>query len=146
MSVSRSRIELEELLQKWKADRIASGIEPGSAVIAFSMGRWHVRFKMPLPTAADAAKQKNHRGYYLGPGDQARWLDQHHRERWRALLLTVKAKLVSVENGVESFEEAFLAHLVLPGGETVGQRARPAINEAYTTGRMPPLLPAGDAR
>ena len=143
--VSRSRIELEELLTKWKADRIASGTEPGAAIVAFSMGKWHVRFRMPLPTEAEAAKQKTGRGHLLGTGDREKWLDQRKRERWRALLLTVKAKLVSVENGVESFEEAFLAHLVLPGGGTVGQLALPKVAEAYSTGKMPQLMPGGGA-
>lgn len=135
--VTRSRIELEELLKKWKADRIGSVTEPGAAIVAFSMGQWHVRFRMPLPTQADADGVRLRGGYRMSPTQAAQWLDQKERTRWRALLLTVKAKLVSVENGVETFEEAFLAHLVLPGGATVGQKALPAIAEAYKTGQQP---------
>lgn len=143
VAVSRSRIELEELLHKWKADRVASGTEPGAAVVAFSIGKWHVRFRMPLPTEADT-KDLRHRGYSLSPAQRADWIDQKTRERWRALVLTVKAKLVSVDNGVESFEEAFLAHLVLPGGATVGQKMLPQIEVAYADGQMPQLrLPGG---
>ncbi len=99
--------------------------ERGGAIVVFSIDKWSVRFRMPMPTAEDAARQR------------AGWLEQQERVKWRALLLTVKAKLVSVENGVESFEEAFLAHLVLPGGATVGAKALPAIAEAYA-GKGPP--------
>jgi hypothetical protein len=146
--VTKSRIELEELLRKWKADRIGSVTEPGAAIVGFSMGKWHVRFRMPLPTENDARNLKDRRYTWRSATDAEKkaWLEQKHRERWRALLLTVKAKLVSVENGVESFEEAFLAHLVLPGGVTVGQKALPAISEAYETGKMTSGNLLGDGR
>ena len=34
----------------------------------------------------------------------------------------MKAKVESVESGIETFEEAFLPHMVLSNGETVGQK------------------------
>lgn len=144
--VFKSRLEIEELLRKWKADRIGCATEPGRAIVLFSINKWHVRFSMPLPTEAEArAYWKAKRSQWQTPAQKwiQDWLDQRERERWRALLLTIKAKLVSVENGVETFEEAFLAHLVLPGGQTVGQKALPAVREAYDSGTMPPLLGPG---
>lgn len=38
--------------------------------------------------------------------------DQEHRAHWRALFLTIKAKFVSVETGIESFHEAFMGRIV----------------------------------
>lgn len=142
VSVQKTRIEIEELLRKWKCERQATMLEPAKAVVYFQVKQWHVQFTMPLPTAAEAAKQRDKRSGWrsLTTQQQERWLDQRHREKWRALLLTIKAKLVSVESGVESFEEAFLAHLVLPGGETVGQKALPAIAEAVKSGKPPVLM------
>lgn len=35
-----------------------------------------------------------------------------------------------------------MAHIVLPDGSTVGQWMAPQIEQAYTTGRMPSMLPA----
>lgn len=144
--VFKSRVEIEELLKKWKADRVGCATEPGRAIVLFAIGKWHVRFAMPMPTEAEArAYWKEKRSQWKSPaqGWITDWLEQRERERWRAPLLTIKAKLVSVENGVETFEEAFLAHLVLPGGQTVGQKALPAVREAYESGNMPPLLGAG---
>jgi hypothetical protein len=40
------------------------------------------------------------------------------------LLLANKAKLSSVEDGIETFEDAFLAHIVMPDGTTVSQHVR----------------------
>lgn len=144
VSVSRSRVEIEDLLTKWKASRIGVVTEERRAAVVFSIGQWHVRFIMPLPTDKDVkttdARQSWRRA---ADGVIQQRIEQATRERWRALLLTIKAKLVSVENGVESFEEAFMAHLVLPGGQTVGQKALPGVLQAYETGTMPPLLGPG---
>lgn len=141
--VARSREEITSLLERYKASSIAVGTDVGIALVVFKIDRWHVQFRMPLPTESEARTVKDRRGWTLGETGRQKWLDQTCRERWRALLLTIKAKLVSVENGVETLEEAFLAHLIIPGGQTVGQKALPAIREAYQTGRMPPLLGAG---
>lgn len=48
--------------------------------------------------------------------------DRSKRQRVRALLLVIKAKLESVESGVETFEQAFLANIVLADGVTVHER------------------------
>lgn len=144
--VGRTKVEIEHLLEKWRAHRIGMATEERAACVAFSIGQWHVRFRMPLPHEQDYAKARGGRHNHLFVlTERQKMADQAARERWRALLLTIKAKLVSVENGVETFEEAFLAHLVVPGGATVGQLALPAVLEGLKTGTMPPLLLGGGA-
>ena len=83
-----------------------------------------MRFDLPLPDGDS-------------PRDQ-----QVQRQRWRALLFCIKAKLESVEAKIETFEEAFLAHVVLPDGKTVGEHALPAVAAIYKGGQLTPLLPA----
>jgi hypothetical protein len=58
-----------------------------------------------------------------------------------ALLLAVKAKLVAVDDGIETFEEAFMAHVVMPDGRSVGDHIKPRIASAYREHQMVPLLP-----
>jgi len=74
--------------------------------------------------------------------------DAEVRRRWRALVLVVKGKLEAVESEIVTFEEEFLAHLVLPNGQTVGSEVRPMVAQAYETGIMPAFsalaLPAGE--
>jgi hypothetical protein len=65
-----------------------------------------------------------------------------NREAWRALLLCIKAKLVSVESKIETFEEAFLAHVVMPDGKTAYEHTRPRIAAMYKGGEIQALLPA----
>lgn len=54
----------------------------------------------------------------------------------------IKAKLESIESGIETFEDAFLAHIMMPDGATVGEHAKPMIARSYESGTMQPLLPA----
>jgi hypothetical protein len=42
-----------------------------------------------------------------------------------------------------AISETFLAYTVLPGGETLGQRLLPEVEQAVRTGTLPPLLPGG---
>lgn len=57
-----------------------------------------------------------------------------------ALKLVIQAKLEAVEAGITTFEDEFLAHLVLPSGETFGEWAAPQLERAYITGAMPSSL------
>ena len=50
------------------------------------------------------------------------------------------AQLGAVQSGITALESEFLANIVLPDGGTVGQWLASQIDEAYATGRMPPML------
>ena len=67
--------------------------------------------------------------------------EQSTRQRWRALLLVIKAKLEAVESEITEFESEFLAHIVMPDGATIAEHTLPMISKAYETGKMPKLLP-----
>lgn len=126
--VQKTRMEIETLLERAKARQfgVASDYEKGEARVQFRLHDRIVRFVMPLP---DPKK--------LGTGE--RYL-RAERQKWRALLLVLKAKLESVESTIETFEEAFLAHIVMPNDATVADIIRPQIAESYKTGKMPKAL------
>lgn len=79
-----------------------------------------------------------------GDAYRAEWcrrrVDQVARERWRALVLLVKAKLELVALGISTVEREFLADIALPDGRTVHEAMRELLQRAYETGDMPPLL------
>jgi hypothetical protein len=63
------------------------------------------------------------------------------RQRWRALTLTLKAKLEAVECRIETFESAFLPYMVLPSGKTIGEEIIPRLPEITASGNLAlPLL------
>lgn len=129
--IAQTRAEIEALVYRNGAKSFGCVSQPGVATIIFETKERRLRFDLPLHATPKR------------PGANPRnRLDQEHRALWRALLLTIKAKFESVASGIEVFDEAFMAHVVLPDGSTVGQQARPRIAEAYKTQKMVPLLPA----
>jgi hypothetical protein len=146
--VSRSRAEIEAMLSRCGATSFASGWSGNDATIVFECQGRRVRFDLPLPNVDDRrfTHKKNRRGYDEKLSDSARDAlhAAEHRRRWRALALVIKAKLEAVASGITTFEDEFLAHIVVPGGKTFGDWARPEIARAYDTGAaLPPLLGSG---
>lgn len=121
--VDQTKTEIERTLVRYGADRFAYFTEAGKAVIVFEAKDRRLRFDLPLPQGESEKDQKM------------------RRQKWRALLLCIKAKLESVASGIESFEEAFLAHVVLPNGQTVSDHIAPRIAEAYEGNKMLALMP-----
>lgn len=55
--------------------------------------------------------------------------EQESKRIWRVLFWSLKSRMIAVEEGVEEFEQAFLAHIVDPAsGQTVWGRIKPAID------------------
>jgi hypothetical protein len=149
VSPEKSRMEIEQTLTRYGADRFAYMTEPGRAVVMFDLERRRVRFDIAIPPASAFSHFPKRKGEY-GPRErtekqkQDAWA-QEVRRRWRALALCIKAKLEAVESGIESLDEAFLAHMVLPDGRRFAQWAAPQLEAIYDRGTMPALLPAADA-
>lgn len=133
--VSQSIAEIERVLSRYGADGFMSGWDRqrGIASLAFRVNARHVRFEIPMPKASD---------FRGGDSEVERQMGQQERQRWRALLLVVKAKLEAVESKIATFDQEFMAHVVLPDGRTISQVILPQIEHAYITGKMPPLLGA----
>lgn len=125
VSPEKTRGHIERELRRYGATSFAYGTEIGRAMVGFQTKDRRVRFVLPLvPPQRCTPKQA----------------EQFERSRWRALLLSIKAKLEAVESGIETFDEAFMPHIVMPNGQTMAEHSLPYIKEAYSTGKMPPLL------
>lgn len=138
----RSRNEIERTLQRYGARQFAYGWDERSAMLAFVANGRQVRFVLPLPDRDAPEFTRTPTGRERSASAAAEAYEQAVRQRWRALALVIKAKLEAVDTGIVDFTSEFLAHLVLPGGETVGEAVVPRVDEAYRTGKPPELLPA----
>ena len=125
VSIEKTRMEIERMLTRFGAVKMATLVEMNMAVIIFEAKERRLKFSLPLPTKYPSAAK----------------LEQQRRSRWRGLFLCIKAKLESVESGIESFEEAFLSHVVTADGQTVYDHVKAPIASSYKTGNMVPLLP-----
>lgn len=131
--IERSQGEIRTMLLKRGAVNLGFAEKAERFVLAFTMHNRQVVFAVKLPARPnDKATQASIKTY-----------EQLCRAKWRALVLCLKAKFVTVESGVTSFEDEFLAHIALPNGNTVGTEMKEHIEYAYTQGKMPDLLQLG---
>ena len=114
--ISRTREQIETMLRRAGASRVILIDEPLELVVMFMLADRLI--KLTVPIAGDAK-------------------DQVRRARWRAAHMVVKSKLEASATGIETVEAAWLAHVVLPDGSTVGERIGPALQLAYDRGEMP---------
>lgn len=133
VSVDRSQSEIKKILSKYNATGFAFGENGPISLVMFEMRGRRIKFILPMP---EKQKTRDKRGYLMSQNQ----VEQESRRRWRCLTLAIKAKLECVESGIATFEEEFMAHIVLPNGNTVGQAVLPQINQSYKDGKMPPLL------
>ena len=115
--VEKTKVEIERLVKRYGAKGFVAGWQGDSARIEFLAHDRHIRFTVVVPEQPQAARQK-----------------------WRALLLLVKAKLEAVDAHIATFEEAFVGDIVMPDGRTVWESAREPIKLAYETGKPVALL------
>lgn len=149
VSVERSKAEIEGTLMRYGATHFASGWEPGCAYLGFQINDRCVKFLLPLPDInGDDFQQRKVRSRTVecSPEEAAKRWEQACRQRWRALALCIKAKLEAVQAGITTFENEFMAHIVLPDGNTVGDFMQPQIQQAYSTGVMPTRLLLGPGK
>jgi len=117
--VLQSRLEIEKTLQRYGATSFAFAQESDRAMVGFRMNKRQLRFTLTMPKG---------------------FTPQDERQRWRALVLVIKAKLEAVTAGITVFDDEFMAHIVMPNGQTVADLVRDQIEAAYQSGQQPPLL------
>ena len=141
VSEEKSRAEIETLLRRFGADKVVSGFDGDTAMVAFEIQRRRVRMLLPLPNEDDSQFHYDGRGAFRTRESRHKACDQARRQRWRALLLVLKAKFAAIEAGVTSIEREFFADLLLPNNQTMAQFMAPQLARIYERGELPPMLP-----
>lgn len=129
VSVGRSQEELRQLVLDRGATGWAIGEDGTRACVQFRMEGRVLRFRLNLQDQAE-----------LSPTFVD---DQEKRRLWRSLVMAVKAKLIIAEDGIETFDEVFLANIVTPDGDTIGERIGAQIPAMLADGSPIALLGAG---
>lgn len=147
LPVEKTKADIDLLLQKHGASErgILTQDREGKAIICFALsggsgsGGGPLKFKLEIPLPRRDAffppSGREPRGWAKTWCDAERqlWVDQQHaqasRERWRSVLLLLKAKLEAVKLGLSSHEEEFAAQLLLPGGATVKDKIQQLLQQ-----------------
>ena len=138
--IERSKMEIEQVLRRYGADQFLSGWDQERTYIGFRIEGRQVKLTISMPNYNDFRLTPKTKESRTPTAQKAAW-EQGCRQRMRALLLVIKAKLEAVELGITTVESEFLANIMLPDGRTVGTWAGPQLEAAYGRGTMPALLP-----
>lgn len=145
VAVEKSRAEIESTLARFGASAFAYATSNDKAMIKFQAENRIIMFVLNLP--ARNAEEFTHRTWggkiradKVSESEAFDKWENACREKWRALALLIKAKLVGTQSGIATFENEFMAHIVMPDGKTVGQHMIPMIEMAYASGKVPPLV------
>ena len=141
VTTDRSLSEIRSTLRRYGATSFAFGEEDDLALIGFSAKGRQVQFMLRMPDPADAEFTRTPTGKPRTAKAADAAYEAAVRQTFRVFALVIKAKLEAVESGLVTFDDEFLAQLVLPGGATVGETVRGGVDEAYRTGQVPALLP-----
>jgi hypothetical protein len=125
--VERSQGEIRKLLIAFGCDRLAFGEERDDAgqrwaAVTFKAKLYAVRMKVPLKLVDEREVRAKAQRAHTRTADEIRdgLYEQEERRIWRVLAWNLKARMVAVEEGLETFEEAFLPHLLDPrSGRTI---------------------------
>lgn len=140
VAVDKSQGEIRKLLMRFGASEFQFGEGTGVdgnrwSGVSFRHGGHTVLMQVPLkePDAAELKRQESvARRARTRTRDEiaGEYWEQEERRIWRVLFWSLKARMVAIEEGVEEFEQAFLAHLVDPRtGITLWQHVQPAIEQ-----------------
>ena len=127
VSVERTQAEIGAILKKYGAQDVGYGSRQGDTIgfVEFSLGGYPIRIEVPEPdrqafkTVVVRVKGRQHQRD-RSPAQRQASFEQARRERWRALLLMLKARLVLAAMCKQTPDRAFVAELVLPNNELVG--------------------------
>lgn len=124
--VSKSQEELRQLLRKFGAEQFTMGEGDDWAGVEFVHSDTVVRLRCPIrPFDEEAARAEATEKRVAYATIAARYGDHEAARVWRVLVWSVKARLVAVEEGLETFEQAFFSHLVDPvTRRTIWERVR----------------------
>jgi hypothetical protein len=145
VSTAKSRAEIEATVMRYKASEFMSGWKADQAQIGFKMQNRTLKFVLPLPYRQDF-RFTDYRRQRRSDAAMEEAYEQACRQKWRALLLVIKAKLEAVEGGIATFDEEFLSHIVMPNGLTIGEQLAGEVPQLISGGLLLPTAEQSEAK
>lgn len=144
ISAARSKAEIEVYLEKRGAKSIATYMDEAIYAVLFEVHARRIKFTIPVPTRDDPYIRHTESGRVRDPKAIDQALDRERMRLWRALHLVIKAKFEAVDSNIFTFEQEFLAHMMIPGAtHTVFEEVQPALADRYAGLPATPLLQIG---
>lgn len=138
VSVGRSQDEIRRLLAKagsrWLRCDDDWGISPPVSICEFSAYEHHIRLRVRHRELKDQIVERRAKAQRRSVGVVEMRMREDERMRiWRVIVWHIKTRLEAVDEELESFEQAFMPHIVDPiTGGTLWEFA----GQAYESGAM----------
>lgn len=140
VSVEKSQSEVQAILRRYGAGRFGTMEDQkiSMAYLMFEYSGLMIQIQVPLPRKEDFVKTDRGRSRKKSQIDES--YNQAVRQRWRALVLAVKAKLEAVETGISTIEKEFMAFVMMPDGRALGDHLIPELKQISESGKIPKML------
>lgn len=138
VSPERSQTEIKNTLRRYGADRFGIMEEKNQGHVMFEYKGLLIQMTVKFPDKNDFSKTDSGKKRIESAIESS--YDQAIRQRWRALLLAIKAKLEAVECGISTIEQEFLAFIMMPDGRNISDHLIPELNKIVLSGNMPKML------
>jgi hypothetical protein len=138
VSVEKSQAEIQKTLRRYGADAFGVMEKKGTAYIMFEYKKFMIQMSVPLPEKNEFIKTEAGRHRKSTQADQA--YEQAIKQRWRALVLSVKGKLEAVDRNISTLEKEFMAFIIMPDGKSLGDHLLPQLVQVAESGKMPKIL------
>lgn len=117
--IDRSRQEIESILCRYGADDFLYYRNSEKIALAFRINGYPCKITIRMPQEEEVSLTETGRQRKESVVQQA--LEAELRRRWRVLVLSLKARLESIDAGCETVEQAFGGIFLLKSGMTVGE-------------------------
>lgn len=141
VSPEKSQEEIKKTLRKYGADRFGIMEEKNKGHVMFEYNGLLIQMSVDFEDRENFSKTESGKKRIDSAIETA--FEQSIRQKWRALLLAIKAKLESVESGISTIEQEFMAFVMMPDGRPLGEHIVPRLQEISKTGKMPKMLTFG---
>ena len=141
VSPEKSQEEIKKILRRYGADRFGIMEEKDKGHVMFEYNGLLIQMSVDFPDKEEFSKTESGKKRIDSAIETA--FNQSIRQRWRALLLAIKAKLEAIESGISTIEQEFMAFVMMPDGRPLGEHIIPRLNEISKTGKMPKMLTMG---
>ena len=117
--VAKSQEEIRRILSKYGADGVQFSEDWKQMLLevrfiyTVEKIQYSVKFRVPIPKAQGHSEA----GRPRSATQLQKLQEQYERGIWRAVFWAIKARMESVDFGIETFQEAFLSHFEIPGTE-----------------------------
>lgn len=134
VGVDRSQQEIGSILRRYGVKTFGTMEDEGTGYVRFRLDGIEYQVKVPLPDIKEFSTTETGRLRKASATAEAH--EQAVRERWRTLVLWIKAQLAAVDAGLVVAKEVFLPFVVMPDGRALSEHILPQLDKVAATGQL----------